>query len=133
MLIGSHKNVVHRKFISIFFSRNQLDHARASLDQSYENETRLRQEADNCKREMVKLQVKIIYLKRIMTKWAGLRKSWAHGVKHNYAQRWAENAVTFYETQLPPKLREKWFLNQSWAQKKFMGSLKWSVRAQCRV
>ena len=37
----------------------QLDHARASLDQSYENETRLRQDAEHCKREMSKLQDKV--------------------------------------------------------------------------
>jgi hypothetical protein len=43
--------------LSYFFV--QLDHARASLDQSYENETRLRQEAEHCKREMAKLQDKV--------------------------------------------------------------------------
>ena len=40
--------------------RNQLDHARASLDQSYENESKLKQDAEQCKREILRLQVRSI-------------------------------------------------------------------------
>jgi chromosome segregation ATPase len=44
----------------------QLDHARASLDQSFENETRLKQDADNCRREVGKLQDKVDQLEAEM-------------------------------------------------------------------
>ena len=39
--------------------RNQLDHARASLDHSYENETTLKQDAEAAKRELARAQDKL--------------------------------------------------------------------------
>ena len=40
--------------------RNQLDHARLSLDNTYESETRLRQELEFSKKDLAKFQVCII-------------------------------------------------------------------------
>merc|ERR1739845_140313 len=39
--------------------RNQLDHARSSLDHSYENESRFKTEAESYRRDMKKLQDKL--------------------------------------------------------------------------
>ena len=41
--------------------RNQLDHARLSLDNTYESETRLRQELEFSKKDLAKFQVCIMH------------------------------------------------------------------------